>query len=720
MKLVRQIFFMLMISIISISLFACGNTEVPDEGFTITWKNHDGTTLEIDQQVDANQMPVYDGDTPIKNDSQHEYTFSGWSPMIETVTKDQVYTAQFEQGSIKSYTVTWQDTDGTVLASETLDYGSMPQRDLPQDNAQFSYTEWSPALDIVNGNITYVAQRSIKSYTILWLDTTNALLGTTTVEYGQTPNFELPADTMQWDYTSWSPQIVTVTGETAYQAQRNLQSYTVTFDTLGGSSIIPVTKDYGETQNEPNEPTKEGYVFVGWTYDIEHTEPVTWPITIESNLTLYASWNELVPYGTYLEALLNNYLFDPYSFIPEEMQPGYNLMDQVDTVIDFSSFVDVNTIPYGGFGEQWQMVITNIEQSQVFFNVLSIVDTLSASSITAFNNYLDSNPADTSSYTFLDGIYNVTIQFENDLMYYVLDYTADLPVFGEQTVQIALSYQIETQEKIGRIQIGDANALRYEISEDSYEFAIKYLGIRRAYINLDRNEDESIEGNIFEYLGVDGVYSLGSSAQFYIQDEYVSVVGNKSSGMMGFTGTINELYDITSGALLGYEVRETLSSITYNTLWFNLDDTAGITSIKVEVAPEEESNPHYIYVNDVNQVFETKAVGGFSTKTLSRRYDIEMRKQYVYYQDGEDILSIAIDVPMLFVQAEQLDTLETDVVSENTPTISSFSLDVNSAVIDQIENDYETLIDIFIAQKDDMDAEAIITVIGDAYIHPES
>ena len=84
---------------------------------------------------------------------------------------------------------------------------------------------------------------------------------------------------------------------------------------------------------------------------------------------------------------------------------------------------------------------------------------------------------------------------------------------------------------------------------------------------------------------------IPSCADFYIGNDYTSVVGNKASGLVGFSGYINELYETEKGKLLGYEVRETLSfagiSGQYNTLWFNLNNILGSTSVK---AIENENN----------------------------------------------------------------------------------------------------------------------------------
>ena len=63
--------------------------------------------------------------------------------------------------------------------------------------------------------------------------------------------------------------------------------YTVTFNSNGGSKIPTQIIEEGNLVIEPKEPTKKGYMFVGWTLDNEHFD-FNNPIT--SDITLDADW----------------------------------------------------------------------------------------------------------------------------------------------------------------------------------------------------------------------------------------------------------------------------------------------------------------------------------------------------------------------------------------------------------------------------------------------
>ena len=63
----------------------------------------------------------------------------------------------------------------------------------------------------------------------------------------------------------------------------NTNKYTITFDTAGGSTVAPITQDYGTAITVPSNPTREGYTFIGWDKEIPATMPA-------ENMTITAKW----------------------------------------------------------------------------------------------------------------------------------------------------------------------------------------------------------------------------------------------------------------------------------------------------------------------------------------------------------------------------------------------------------------------------------------------
>ena len=70
------------------------------------------------------------------------------------------------------------------------------------------------------------------------------------------------------------------------------QTYTAQFDTNGGSAVGKVKTDKNGKIERPADPTKEGYIFVGWYSDSKLTKPFDFSAELTANSTLYAKWIE--------------------------------------------------------------------------------------------------------------------------------------------------------------------------------------------------------------------------------------------------------------------------------------------------------------------------------------------------------------------------------------------------------------------------------------------
>ena len=204
------------------------------------------------------------------------------------------------QWTAPTYAVTLNTNGGTINNGNVTEYTYGVGATLPTDVTRTGYTfkGWyynenltgSPVTaigDTETGNKEYWAKWEINQYTVTVKPENGEADITITQDYG-TP-ITAPADPIREGYTfiGWDRDIpktmpaenITVT------AQWEINQYTITFDTNGGSEIAPITQDYGTEITAPADPTREGYTFIGWDKAIPTTMPA-------ENITVTAQWKD--------------------------------------------------------------------------------------------------------------------------------------------------------------------------------------------------------------------------------------------------------------------------------------------------------------------------------------------------------------------------------------------------------------------------------------------
>ena len=139
-----------------------------------------------------------------------------------------------------------------------------------------------------NEALTLYPVWSTNQYTITFDTAGGSEIAPITQDYGT--NIAAPADPTRDGYTfiGWDREIPeTMPAENmTVTAQWEINRYTITFDTAGGSEIAPITQDYGTNIAAPADPTREGYTFIGWDREIPTTMPA-------ENITLKARWKDI-------------------------------------------------------------------------------------------------------------------------------------------------------------------------------------------------------------------------------------------------------------------------------------------------------------------------------------------------------------------------------------------------------------------------------------------
>ena len=97
------------------------------------------------------------------------------------------------------------------------------------------------------------------------------------------------------DFTKTTVVSVDITVYAQWKIKEGLEGeiVTVNFDSNGGSDVESQEVEKGSTIALPNEPTREGYKFVGWFKDEEFKEEWDFEEAVDEDITLYAQWEEV-------------------------------------------------------------------------------------------------------------------------------------------------------------------------------------------------------------------------------------------------------------------------------------------------------------------------------------------------------------------------------------------------------------------------------------------
>ena len=218
---------------------------------------------------------------------------------IKIIAKVTKLTAQW---TAPTYAVTLNTNGGTINSGNVTSYTYGVGATLPTagdmtytghtfvgwyDNENLTGSPVTAIGGAETGNKEYWAKWEINQYTITFDTNGGSEIAPITQDYGT--EITAPDNPTRKGYTfkGWDKEIPETmpADNITVKAQWGINQYTITFDTNGGSEIASITQDYGTKITAPDNPTRKGYTFKGWDREIPETMPA-------ENITIKARWKD--------------------------------------------------------------------------------------------------------------------------------------------------------------------------------------------------------------------------------------------------------------------------------------------------------------------------------------------------------------------------------------------------------------------------------------------
>ena len=327
----------------------------------ITWK-YDGTDLANSADSEGYYYLSYSSSTTAR-----------FTTGKNTGNSIKIYKKITSSAPVETYyTVTFKDWDGTVLSTQSVLAGTAATAPAAPTRKGYTFTGWDKAFDNVTADMTVTAQYTINTYTVTFIDHDGTVLDTQTVNYGEAATAPAAPTREGYTFTGWDKAFDNVTADMTVTAQYTINTYTVTFVDHDGTVLDTQTVNYGEAATAPAAPTREGYHFVAWDVAFDN---ITADTTVTAQYTaapiikmLGASYrttpNKGIRFGGQLDKNFDtNYITITkigMLIIPENVLNGAELTVDTSKVlnVNITSFITNNDEMY-----QFVATLTNLSGS---------------------------------------------------------------------------------------------------------------------------------------------------------------------------------------------------------------------------------------------------------------------------------------------------------------------------------------------------------------------
>ena len=259
--------------------------------FSVTFVDYDDKILKEPQVVNWGSEAIAPA-----SPEREGYDFIGWDADFSTVKSDMTITALYE---IKTFNVTFVDHENNIIKTEVVDYGKSATAPETPEWEGHVFVRWNADFSGVKSDLTVSPIFEAVIFTVQFVDWDGTVLKTETVEYGNSVWAPMDPKREGYTFTGWNPEIFfSITSDMTITAQYKINTYKVEFLDWDGTVLKTETVEYGKEATAPDNPQRDGWNFTGWDLpysDVASNLIITAQYTIKTfKVTLIAENGQII------------------------------------------------------------------------------------------------------------------------------------------------------------------------------------------------------------------------------------------------------------------------------------------------------------------------------------------------------------------------------------------------------------------------------------------
>jgi uncharacterized repeat protein (TIGR02543 family) len=264
------------------------------------------TTVTVTYTLDKHNVTVhyvYENGTTAADDKtvtvEYNKTYSVASPSITGYTADKTVVSGTMGTTDSEVTVTYKINSHkltVIYKYAENEYASTAKEYTLKYGDTYSYATpavdgYTPSLETVNGtmgdsDVDVTVVYTINTFTVTFKDWDGKALKTETVKWNN--NATAPANPSRegYTFTGWDKTFTNIKANTEVTAQYSINTYTLSFNSNGGTTVDDITAAYGTAVTAPTS-TRTGYTFSKWVDADGNGVPSIMPA---ENISYTAQW----------------------------------------------------------------------------------------------------------------------------------------------------------------------------------------------------------------------------------------------------------------------------------------------------------------------------------------------------------------------------------------------------------------------------------------------